>query len=100
MSRIFTKTMSPKHPSVARNYYLDATNLLDTGVTISSATVVPAPTGITVGKPVVQTPDNKVVKVLVGGGTSGETYELTFTLTLSDSEVEVAIMQIPVSLVA
>jgi hypothetical protein len=93
----YKQRQSAKHLAGARNYYVDATGMLEAGVTISSATVVPSPASLTVSNVTVQSPANKVVKAKVSGGVDGTTYTLTWTFTLSDGNTEVALTELAVN---
>jgi hypothetical protein len=86
--------VDPKHPLTNRDYFLDASGFLQSGVTVTGAVVTATPAGLTLGTPVVSSPN---VKVRVGGGVTGVGYTLQFVLTLSSGETEVALIALPVS---
>jgi hypothetical protein len=90
--------MPTKHPSTKRYYYVNATDLLETGVTISSATVIVSPVGaMTVTSPATLLSSGTRARTQVDAGAEDTEYILTWTLTLSDGNKEVVTMVIPVS---
>lgn len=82
---------SPKDPQDIRDYWVDFTSLLPTGVTVTAATVTIAADQFTVEAPytdltkVEDDIDSPRVRVRVEGGTP-EKYEVKFHITASDGQ--------------
>jgi hypothetical protein len=77
----------PKDPTAVLDYALDWSLWLQTGETLSTATVTPS-AGITVqGSPAPGISGTKVVWWM-GGGTAGQTYVVTVTVTTSQGRTD------------
>ena len=74
-----------KRAAVVKDWTLDYSDWLDTGETIADATAVPA-SGLTVqATNIVNTSTG--VQIWVSGGTAGESYEITITVTTDSSPI-------------
>lgn len=69
-----------KQPAESRIYEFEFGANMSAGETLSSATVVSTPTGLTVGSP---TYSGTKVQVRLSGGTTAVKYKLTCTVTTS-----------------
>lgn len=92
-----------KDPNSTRKFGVDWTQseIVTGGATLSSVTATATPAGLTVTSP--GTVSGAVGTVLIAGGTTGTTYEVAFSGTFSDSQIDVqriliAVREIPVGL--
>lgn len=92
MSLIYTseRKQDTKDPSEARDYAVEVTNAAD-GLTVVSATVVVS--GLTAATPVCV---GTRATARFTGGTADTDYTATFTMTLSDGQIRVDSIIIPV----
>lgn len=74
-----------KQPVEVKDYDVDYSEWLTDGDSVSSATVVVAPTGLSVDSIFINDPR---VKVWLSGGTNGTQYKLTVTMTSTDGRVK------------
>lgn len=86
--------VDPKDPGETKDYYIDWTDLLATGETISSDTWV-VPTGLTEAAALTGTSGN-VSYVGLSGGTAGTTYTLTCTMVTSAGRTFERSIRVPV----
>ena len=83
MSCLTSSTVILKQPSEVRNYSMDFSAILETGVTISTQSVSISPTDVTSSS--VSSSDG-IVYFTLTGGTAGKNYTVQVTITTSDSQ--------------
>lgn len=89
------RRLDPKDPDNPTDYAISAEDLLPTGVTLQSASVVgdSDPAGLTIATPTADTP---IATFRTTGGTAGVDYRVTIRLVFSDGQARDRTVIIPV----